>query len=658
MKKALISALLLCATLPLFFSGSQAQERSQPRQRDTAERVQPVDDWQTFARKLQKMSEDLERLTQQVGELERRQLGAASTVEDIDLKLSRLLQRFRAEEPSTGGPTRPTRPTRPPRPGTQPPDTGGVPHAVVTYQLEGQQQVAIELAPSQWEQADGWVHRRERNLGGPLEVSAWWQSWEDAPNEYRLTIAVANAFPTDGFLAKRLRSLTIAAGASVLFTTGPMAMPPGWAKVERVEPATFDPWAWASAKAGVSWPAWSEAKAAALRQTKPVALGAYKIWWDMNTGAPSGEGIGPFYGGPNDWLTGPEGRRMRATSYLLESQKGPIWRLDPHTGEPLYLPTKVWNGRAGTGDPAHPNYIMQAPGFVWVPTTAEERALYDRRAADGYHGSRGYAPAVACAPWDNYAQFVVNLWWSDYRQNWPLRPDVPDAPLNRNLEMGFAQILRVTEPGQPLAYPSINSFGDRGAAHFLRLHAWSAPYRPAAEVAEYTEAIWKLITQISGPLGFTDHAWGQDMQKYEGAPFHMRTPGALAFQIQLMQFGLAECGRVFNDKRFIDQAQKLAVSMTPVPPYGFETRPVEGRIRTVYDGNRRHSAMERDPISGDLIPQSQKHYAFAGYGNFTHGILVDFPDPENMMHHATMRGVEADQPLDYTPRTIYEQLIE
>ncbi len=370
---------------------------------------------------------------------------------------------------------------------------------------------------------------------------------------------------------------------------------------------------------------------------RPVDLGPYNFFWPNKSLEDShgGWGIGPYHGGPEDWLRCPEGRRNREAEALLDFQR-PIWMLDWEL-RPLVLEVPYWMGRTLQHDPPGYRYALEDD---WCPY-AERLARY--RFADHTHLSRGTAGAAAIAPWDAFAADCLRMVWADFRTANSLTRVVGEGPDGEPL----------LHPGalqpNPLLWPlwkkveeangPTGSGGDRGLAHWLRLARWCRPYVPEAERLPHEEALRALVRGLADAYGVTHGApaptWPREPGGRLSAP--LEPPYCLAFHQQLVAY---ECQRFGGLEDIGERAVRF---LTPRPPYVFEVRPGEPGD-TVLD--RRHSADER---------QEDPMWAYEGYGNMTHDELLGWKGPAEFLAAMRPRGVNgSSQDLDQTPRHLWE----
>lgn len=536
-----------------------------------------------------------------------------------------------------------------PRPRPTPEPSGSAPVARVTYQLDGGAPVVFVLPALSWADEDGWSHAGGRIGGLPIEIETWWDRWDDAPGEYRTTVSVANAYQDTGIL--QFDSLRIEVGGALLLDTGSFPMLPGWSVVRRRQPATFDPHEWAAARSGLSWLDWSEEQAEKMildNKHGRRTIGPYRLWFNLTPNAPSGEGVAPGFGGLEDWLAGPQGRALREHELLMESQKGPLWLLNRNGTH--YQPSKaVWAGHGTTKD-------VVAPGYLVEPETAQEHQLFGLGAPDLDHSGRQHRLAFALAEYDSFARDVGLLWWARIERQFTLRP-TPMPPVGLPLNASLATMIEWSRPGGPFAPPKPNGWANRGFANVLLVHAWSAEYRDPEDVGAHTEALWTLWSQITDALGLADRGGGGDTEPYEDPPWRIRQPAALGFQAELVEIAMREVGRVLGDTRWTDAADKLGAALTVRPPYCYEAGVPEGPSTTVFEG-RRHSAMAKDPVTGAAIPEGLKTALVdPGYDRWRApqtGWVNQFGSWAAAQVHAKQRGLETNQPMETTPRSMWE----
>ena len=368
---------------------------------------------------------------------------------------------------------------------------------------------------------------------------------------------------------------------------------------------------------------------------RPVDLGPYNFFWNNKSLSDShgGWGIGPFHGGPDDWLTSSTGRKNRATEMLLAFQR-PIWLLADDFSA-LVLQVPYWMGRTD---------LHELPGYHyeldnWCPY-AERLSKY--KFADYTHLSRGTAGAAAVAPWDRFAVDCLLAVFADFETSESLvRVVGEDAQGYERLHPGVLQV-------NSLLYPlwkkidlakGPSGTGDRGLAHWLRLVRWCRPYLPPEKSETYDNALRKLVRGLADAYGVTlgrgSPKWASDPEGELTVP--MEDPFCLTFQQQLVAY---ECLR-FGGLDSI--AKKCFRFLTPQPPEVFEVRAGQPGD-TVLDRN--HSADVR---------QKKPRWAYAAYGHFTHNRLIGYQSISAFLSKMESQGVNgSSQDMDNTPREIWE----
>ncbi|MFT7667616.1 MAG: hypothetical protein ACI8X5_000295 [Planctomycetota bacterium] len=373
---------------------------------------------------------------------------------------------------------------------------------------------------------------------------------------------------------------------------------------------------------------------------RPIDIGPYNFFW-QNRGlddSHGGWGIGPFHGGPEDWLACAAGRKNREAEMMLDFQR-PIWLLaDDFT--PLELHRPYWMGRTLKHDPREFRYELDN----WCPY-AETLAGYSF--ADYTHLSRGTSGAAAIALWDVFAVECLRAVLTDFKMAQSLTRVVgKDKNGDDILHPGARQ-------DSPLLYPlwkkietvdgPESSGGDRGLAHWLRLLRWCRPHFPPEEIEPWEEGLRQLVRGLSDRYGITSSnntpPWVA--KKGGGLTKPLVAPFCKTFHQQLVTY---ECIR-FGGLGKIGAAS--AYFLTPKPPMYFEVRS-GGKNQRV--SNRNHSADTQ---------QENKMWSYAAYGNMTHHTLNEFNNPKSFLDTMKSRGVNgASQDLDCTPRDLWESAVK
>ncbi len=367
-----------------------------------------------------------------------------------------------------------------------------------------------------------------------------------------------------------------------------------------------------------------------------VDLGPYNFFW-TNKGledSHGGWGVGPFHGGPEDWLQCAAGRKNREAEFLLGFQR-PIWMLDDDF-EPLELQVPYWMGRTLQHDPPQYQYELDD----WCPY-AETLARY--RFADYTHLTRGMSGAAALAGWDVVARECLRAVLTDFKTaNSLTRVVGEDADGKLELHPGALQ-------KNPLLFPlwkkieTVNgptsSGGDRGLAHWLRLLRWCRPHFPAEELEPWEEGLRQLARGLADDYGVTYASTNPRYLAEPGGPLTvpLEPPYCQTFHQQLVTY---ECQRFGG----LDElGEKSARFLTPRPPAYFEVRAGK-KSDTVKD---RHSTAD--------ARQQEKLWSYEAYGNFTHDLLLGFNSPKAFVDEMRSRGVNgSSQDLDCTPRHVWE----
>jgi len=368
----------------------------------------------------------------------------------------------------------------------------------------------------------------------------------------------------------------------------------------------------------------------------PIDLGPYNFFWKNQGFSDShgGWGIGPFHGGPEDWLTCPEGRRNREAEMLLEFQR-PIWMLDENF-EPLVLEVPYWMGRTELHQPPEFQYTLDD----WCSYAAELK-LYEFH--DLTHLSRGTSGAAAVAKWDAFAVDCLRAVLQDFKMAHSLtRVIVANDGGDPRPHPGAVQ-------DNPLLYPlwkkievtdgPTSSGGDRGLAHSLRLLRWCREVLPVSELRPHEEAMRRLARKLADEYGVTSAPSNPDWVALKGGPLTdpLEAPFSQTFHQQLVTYEFLRFGGL------TDLGEKGADFLTQAPPAYFELRRGEPGD-TVFD--RHHSAEDT---------QRQQFWSYAAYGNFTHDVLNGFPSAFHFLAGMATRGVnDGSQDLDSTPRHLWE----
>lgn len=397
-------------------------------------------------------------------------------------------------------------------------------------------------------------------------------------------------------------------------------------------------------------PDWAPAKAAAdtakryafpYRDHKadPVYLGPYNFFWPNKSLADShgGWGVGPFHGGPEDWLTCPEGRANREAEMLLEFQR-PIWMLDDEF-RPFQPQCAYWMGRTKEHEPPQYQYTIDD----WCPY-AELLSRY--KFADHTHLSRGTSGAAALAEWDAFAVECLGAVLNDFKTANSLKHYVGrDENGKPILHPGAAQ-------PHPLQFPLWKKVehangpgsrgGDRGLAHQLRLLRWCRPYFPASELAPYEAGMRRFARRLADQYGVThaiaDQPWLEDPDGQLSSP--LVPPYCTTFHQQLVTYEMHRFGGL------ADLAYKARNFLTPHPPSYFEVRRGEPGDTV----RNRHSTADAG--------QDTPYFAYQAYGSLTHGVLLGYDDAASFLYEMGTRSLNGySQDLDNIPRSLWESAL-
>lgn len=508
----------------------------------------------------------------------------------------------------------------------------------------------FEAPPGAWIEVEG---GRLARLGLVLDRTAVrvWLEQFDGIEATRVTVAAINGLQGAG--PRYFERLVITVDDTVLEDLeGRHVILPRGALIRRTSVGRdlFRLRSWSFVDDDLPVPAWAPAAADADTQSRlafpfrnqageAIDLGPYNFFWPNKSLQDShgGFGIGPYHGGPEDWLRCAAGRRNREAEALLDFQR-PIWMLDEDL-EPLALEVPYWMGRTLQHDPPGYHYELDD----WCPYA---RRLAEYHFADYTHLSRGTAGAAAVAPWDAFAADCLRMVWADFRT-----------------ANSMTRVVGATPEGEPLLHPGAlqqnpllwplwkkieeadgprSSDGHRGLAHWLRLARWCRPYVPEEERAPYEEGLRAFVRALADDYGVTGTGSGPAWPAMEGGRLSapLEPPYTLAFHQQLVTY---ECQRFGGLE---DIGEKGARFLTPRPPFVFEVRDGEPGD-TVLD--RGHSADER---------QAEPMWAYEAYGNMTHDELLGWSGPAQFLAAMQPRGVNgSSQDLDQTPRHLWESAL-
>jgi len=349
-------------------------------------------------------------------------------------------------------------------------------------------------------------------------------------------------------------------------------------------------------------PSWAAKQALEDTASERVTVGPYRFFWSNEDLGDShgGQGIGPFHGGPDDWLTCPEGRQNRELEFLLEFQR-PIWFLGPQRPQPY------WMGRTEQHElEGYRDWEVDE----WCPYAARLRRF---KFHDHTHLSRGTAGAAALAQWDVVARECLLMVFEDFKMAHDLERPVEREdnhllwPLWRKIEVAGG--------------PASSSEGDRGLAHRLRLLRWCRPY---AETEPWASAMREWTRKLSDQYGVTSAGTNPPWAASEITP-----PYCYTFGQQLVCYEMARFGGLD------DLARRLRRFLTPRPPVAFEVR----------DGAPDDTVNERAGTKERAVPS---------YGHFTHGVLLTHANASTFLQGMRWRDVNgSSQDLDNTPRELW-----
>jgi hypothetical protein len=510
-----------------------------------------------------------------------------------------------------------------------------------------EQVLELEVAEGDWIEGEGRRHARLAHRVDDLAFLVWYEQFEGL-QATRVTVGAINglvfagpryferySIEVDGKLREDIagRHVILPRGALLRrYVTGrDRVILREWRYVHEDRP--LPKWAAEEARRDTS-----RRRAFPFRSMggEPIDLGPYNFFWQNKSldDSHGGWGVGPFHGGPDDWLACAAGRKNRATEMMLDFQR-PIWMLaDDFT--PLELEAAYWMGRTDKHEPQEFQYELDA----WCPY-ARTLALY--KFADYTHLSRGTAGAAAVASWDVFAVECLGAVLADFKMAQSLTRFVDqDSEGNGTLHPGARQT-------NPLLFPlwmkvstargPTTGGGDRGLAHWLRLVRWCRPYFPREELEPWEEALRALVRGLADEYGVTTagRAPARVFKTGGGLSKPLVPPFVNTFHVQLVAYECLQFGGLE------DIGRKSARFLGPRPPAHFELR--EGKpTDSVQD--RSHSA------DGD---QDDRLWAYEAYGSLTHGVLLGFGEPAEFLAVMKTRGVNgSSQDLDCTPRPAWE----
>jgi len=532
-----------------------------------------------------------------------------------------------------------------------PAQTPTAPPAVrVEWQPRGAKQAlehTFELQPEDWVRNDSGRSARLTQRIDEVAFLVWFEEF-DGVSATRITVGAINGLQNAG--PRYFQRYAVRVGDQVLADIrGKHVILPRGALLRRtsVGPRATLLREWTYVQENRPVPDWAVAAAhkdTASRYALPfrnlrgeaVNLGPYNFFW-TNKGledSHGGWGVGPFHGGPEDWLQCAAGRKNREAEMLLGFQR-PIWMLDDDF-EPLELQVPYWMGRTLQHEPPQYQYELDE----WCPYAA---TLARYKFADYTHLTRGTSGAAALAGWDVVAHECLGAVLNDFKTaNSLTRVVGEDDEGNPILHPGALQknalLFPLWKKIETVKGPT-SSGGDRGLAHWLRLLRWCRPYFPAEELEPWEEGLRQLVRGLADQYGVTYASTNPRYLSEPGGPLTvpLEPPYCQTFHQQLVTY---ECQRFGG---LDDIGEKGARFLTARPPAYFEVRPGK-QSDTVRD---RHSTA--DPR------QEEKLWSYGAYGNFTHDLLMGFDSPKAFVAEMRSRGVNgSSQDIDCTPRHVWE----
>ena len=365
-------------------------------------------------------------------------------------------------------------------------------------------------------------------------------------------------------------------------------------------------WAWVDDPRPT--PTWANEQALAEVGKYSRTVGPYDFYWpdtDLSN-THGGQGVGPFHGGPDDWLTCPGGRRLREHQMLASYQR-PIWVLEPVADQPY------WMGRTK---------LHRLKGYRGVP---DDWCPYGKkldvvRFADHTHLTRNTAGAAALAGWDLFARDCLEVTFTDFEAA---------NSLTREVEQGYHLLWPLWKKIEVANGPA-NSEGHRGLAHLMRLVRWCKPHLPSERVKPYEEGLRQWARKLAHPVyGYTCTDNQDILDPDNDYKLVLEKPTIQTFHQQLCSYAFHRLGGL-DDIVF-----SLNAHLTPTPPWFFEAR----------EGGMADTCLERKGFRPGP----------ADYSAFTHGVLLNYDNPAQLLADAAKRGVNgSSQPMDSTPRAIWE----
>ena len=351
-------------------------------------------------------------------------------------------------------------------------------------------------------------------------------------------------------------------------------------------------------------PEWADSEAdRALMKPPGISVGPYDFLWKFKSLSNShgGQGVGPFHGGPDDWLTCPEGRQLREREMLLEMQR-PIWLLGDLPDEPYWMGRTMQHRLSGYNDDPD----------EWCPYAHK---LNQIRPADHTHLRRETGAPFALAPWDTFAKDCALNSFRDFQA--ANRLDKDDDGSYHLLD---ALPVKIADTDGHL-----NSEGDRGLAHWLCLLRWSRPYVDPFILGQYEDLYREWVRKMAHPT----HGYTRSTTPIHGSASGLVAPYGYVFHDQLVLEELQKFGGLD------DVAERLANFLTSDPPKFYESR----------DGGPRDTVHDFNTLGTGPAP----------YAAMTHGVLLEYDTPEDLLHDMEFRGVNgSSQDLDSVPRSVWE----
>lgn len=502
----------------------------------------------------------------------------------------------RPVEPPVDPPVRPRPPVDPPvDPPDRPTNPGRAPPISVVW-------APREGVPTSFT-FDAGAYAEEKRDG--IGFRCWVTKAPDL-KAWMVTVAAINGYKGRGVAYfEQLQVSTI--GAQLLNIRGRHVILPRGAILRRFylgpDAAAMEAWEWVDDPR--PFPAWAPERALAALGKTAGQVGPYRFHWAYKSLSNShgGQGVAPFHGGPDDWLTCGPGRRLREKE-LLSAYQRPIWLLGPTPAEPY------WMGRTM----AHRLQGYNEDPDGWCSYAQE---LNTWRPADHTHLSRIHGAAGALAKWDPFARDCLLASWKDFKAANSL-----DRPKESSQSLLWPLWAKVEAAAGPL-----NSEGDRGMGHWLRLMRWLRPYVKAEELDPYQDAYRTWIGKLGDRYGLTRISGGPN----HGSPAPgVEPPHVQAFHAQLNLYEFQHFGGLD------DQAERLAAYLTPLPAWYFEVRYTPQTTTALDHGQSANSG-------------------YPAYGTMTHGVLQGYASPTHLLKASEDRGPNgASQDLDCIPREIWE----